>query len=392
MNKYLQIIVILCILCSGGIAFALEQTPIRETQELVSMSESTHINDAVLILETFSLKFQQRKMINLSGYNSTIGIPINNLNWKTALELIAMKNNLVVAEQAGFISLNDPYAAKTSSGDASTETTGSSGVASGEPTGESSEPPLFDINENQVRIKSIVMLADKAYLKSLGIDWSTLLNGKVVVDVGFLGAQNVSGDALSAAITRTTTLGGQPIEINTLIRTIESNQKGTVIAQPNIVVSSGKRGYIQVGQDISVKTVDDAGNTTDKFFATGVILDVIPTVINTDEGPLVHLITSIERSSASPGAISTVINKNQSSTEIILYDGEETAIGGLYDTDEIRVRSGIPFLKDLPWWVLGIRYLTGYDKYERKERELIIILQVEVIESALDRMRKKGLN
>ncbi len=25
-------------------------------------------------------------------------------------------------------------------------------------------------------------------------------------------------------------------------------------------------------------------------------------------------------------------------------------------------RVGIPFLKDLPWWVFGIRYLTGSDK------------------------------
>ncbi len=358
--------VILATFCTAPLAAQAK----KAEQELVSISPSTHINDAIQILETFSWKYNRKKMINLSSYNGTIGVPINNLDWQQALELIALKTGLVVNEQAGFISLQEVSQAEQVLKDV---------------------PPPIDIHSKQVRIKSIVMLADKAYLRSLGIDWSTLLNGKVVLDVGFLGASQVSGDGLNAALTRTTTFNGQPIEVNTLLRTIESNQKGTIIAQPNIVVTSGKKGYIQVGQDVSVKSVDDAGNTTDNFFATGVILDVLPTVYMSGDKPVVHLVASVERSAASPGAISTVINKSTSSTELILYDGEETAIGGLYDTDELKVRGGIPILKDLPWWVFGIRYLAGYDTYDRKERELIIILKVEVIDSVLERLNQAGV-
>ncbi len=370
MNKF-TIITLLAAILAATIIIPVSAQQARVEQELVSISENTHINDAIQILETITWKLNQKKMINLSSYNSIIGVPINNMTWQQAVELIVLKNGLQLDEQAGYIAIQDVSQAEKAL---------------------KQEVPSIDIRSKQVRIKSIVMLADKAYLKALGVDWSTLLNGKVVVDVGFLGASKVSGDGLNAAISRTTTFAGQPIEINTLLRTIESNQKGTIIAQPNIVVTSGKRGYIQVGQDVSVKSVDDAGNTTDSFFATGVILDVLPTVIMHGEQPIVHLVTSVERSAASPGAISTVINKSTSSTELILYDGEETAIGGLYDTDELKVRSGIPILKDLPWWVFGIRYLTGYDSYERKERELIIIMKVEVIDSVMDRLNRLSVS
>jgi len=236
-----------------------------------------------------------------------------------------------------------------------------------------------------VRIKAIAMLADRAYLQSLGIDWSAVFDGKVLVNAGFFGATQVPSSAMNLSTDYNTNISGYPVEINTVLKTIESNQKGNIIAKPNILVTSGKKGFIQVGQDISVKTVDEAGNTTDTFFATGVIMDVTPTIINIDGTDLINLKLSIERSSGSPGAVSTIITKSKSQTELTLYNGEETVIGGLFDTDETRLRAGIPLLKDLPWWVFGIRYITGYDRYEKKERELVITLQAEVVDSAYDR-------
>jgi len=112
---------------------------------------------------------------------------------------------------------------------------------------------------------------------------------------------------------------------------------------------------------------------------------VSPTIIRQGDEEAVHLIASVENSSASPGEITTVINKSEAETEILLYDNEETVIGGLYDTDVTTVRRGIPILKDLPWWVFGIRYLTGYNKSEKNSSELIIILQVQILDSIENR-------
>ncbi|MDD3283268.1 MAG: hypothetical protein PHY41_07335, partial [Candidatus Cloacimonetes bacterium] len=117
-------------------------------------------------------------------------------------------------------------------------------------------------------------------------------------------------------------------------------------------------------------------------------MNVTPNIVMIDGEELIMMKLSIERSSGQPSAISTVITKSTSTTELILYDKEETVIAGLFDTDETKVRSGIPILKDLPWWVFGLRYLTGYDSYEKRERELIITIRAEIMDSALERLRR----
>jgi general secretion pathway protein D len=86
-----------------------------------------------------------------------------------------------------------------------------------------------------------------------------------------------------------------------------------------------------------------------------------------------------ERSSADPGEITTEIRKTVANTEVLMLDGEETIIGGLFTHEEIVTRSGIPFLKDLPWWVFGIRYLTGSDKTSTIKREIIILIKLEIV-------------
>jgi len=364
--KNLPIIITLCLLGLISI-IPLSAQDQSSPEEYVSLNKETHINDAVLILDSIAWKHQRRKIVNLSSYNGNINLPLSNVHWMMALELIAMRNKLLIDEKPGFIALIDIVT---------------------QPEDEAQDPALvLDVFNKQVRISATAFVADRAYLHSLGIDWSTLFDGKVKLNVNFAGAANVPGDLFGISATRITTFDGQPIEVNTLLNVIESNQLGSVLAKPSIVVSSGKRGFIQVGQDISVKSVDEAGNTIDRFFATGIILDVQPTVVKVDTLEVVHLNVSVERSSATPGAVSTVINKSTSSTELVLFDGEETTIGGLYDSDEVRVRSGIPILKDLPWWVFGIRYLTGFYTYEKKERELVIIIKAEILDSVVVRAR-----
>lgn len=338
----------------------------------ISMKEDTHINEAMQIMEHFSLQENGRKMLNLSKYNGSINIPISNLEWRRALDLILMQNDLKLEEGVGYYAVRDA--------DYGVSSPGTPGHT--EPSEEQK-----NAEAKQVRIKAVAMLADRSYLKNLGVDWSSVFNGQVTVNAGFAGgSQLVSPFTLSGS--GSADIGKYTVDINTLIRTIESNQKGSILAEPSILVTSGKTGNIQVGQDISIKTADEAGNTKDSFYATGIIMNVTPTIVMVDGEELIMMKLSIERSSGQPSAISTVITKSTSSTELILYNREEAVIAGLFDTDETKVRSGVPILKDLPWWVFGLRYLTGYDSYEKRERELIITIHAEILDSALDRLRK----
>jgi type IV pilus assembly protein PilQ len=105
--------------------------------------------------------------------------------------------------------------------------------------------------------------------------------------------------------------------------------------------------------------------------------------------PFIHVRVDVERSSVTPGAVSTIINKTQAQTNLLLLDGEETLIGGLYNNESNTVRTGVPFLKDLPWYVLGLRYLFGYDKDEVTKKELVILLKAELVPTLQERITQR---
>jgi type IV pilus assembly protein PilQ len=74
---------------------------------------------------------------------------------------------------------------------------------------------------------------------------------------------------------------------------------------------------------------------------------------------------------------------------LTLLNGEEGYIGGMYSNDETLVREGVPLLKDLPWWVFGLRYLFGYDSKVIIKRELIILLKAEILPTLEERAAKQ---
>jgi type IV pilus assembly protein PilQ len=97
----------------------------------------------------------------------------------------------------------------------------------------------------------------------------------------------------------------------------------------------------------------------------------------------------VERSSVQPGAISTIINKTKATTNLLLLDGEETIIGGLYNSQTDVIREGVPFLKDLPWYVFGLRYLFGFDSDNLVKKELVILLKAELVPTLQERITQK---
>ena len=63
-----------------------------------------------------------------------------------------------------------------------------------------------------------------------------------------------------------------------------------------------------------------------------------------------------------------------------MSSSRKRAIGGLYSTTDQETREGIPFLKDLPWWFLGLRYVFGSESKVRLKSELIILLKAELLQ------------
>ncbi|MBN1949137.1 MAG: hypothetical protein JW784_05295 [Candidatus Cloacimonetes bacterium] len=352
--KKLNIALLLCLVIGSVLPVSAQDK--YDPNQQITITKTTPFTDAIRAIELMTQQYEGKKIVNLSNYNGPIQVPIKQLYWKEALQLIIDFNQLVLKEQPGAYRISDPEVVKSSGGE------------------------QLSPDTKQVRISAIFFKLNETFSKNVGIDWSTLINGEVKARIDFKGAGAVADDLFQASVEQQIESGEYTFNINTLLRIIEAYQEGTIMARPNVIVLSGKKGFIQVGEDFSIKTIDKDGNTVDQFFETGIILEVTPTIIQQGENEAIHLVAKVEKSTAFPGAISTIISKSTSKTEILLYDGEETVIGGLYDTDISTTRRGIPILKDLPWWVFGIRYLTGFNKTEQNSGELIIILKVEILE------------
>ena len=129
-----------------------------------------------------------------------------------------------------------------------------------------------------------------------------------------------------------------------------------------------------------------AGNVTDNFIHTGSIITVTPRIYNDQGIDYVLLTLEVERSTGFPGTVSTEIQKTNAKTQVLMLNGEETVIGGLFSNETKTERIGIPFLKDLPWWVLGLRYLTGSDKETVTKKELAIVVKVDLVPTLRERL------
>lgn len=183
----------------------------------------------------------------------------------------------------------------------------------------------------------------------------------------------------------------ESIELSTLtqlFRLLENEGIGETVANPEITVQSGEQGRIQIGSDVPVQIRDFSGNTVTQFYSTGIIIDVVPTLLsqalndtlNAPELDFIHLDVTVEKSNGRPSLQGLVIDRNNAATQVLLLDGEQTIIGGLYSTEESVSRRGVPLLKDLPWWFFGLRYVFGVTQTTVSQKELLIVLQAETLD------------
>lgn len=338
--------------------------------DLVSLRSDIKFKTAIELFRPF-IKKQNLQLVNLSDYNEPIGISIDKLYWKIALK------NIITAAGLQTEIKNNMYLIKDVSANIKE---GETKIATEEKS----------INKNEVLIQLTFFEADSDILNELGIDWSTLTNGKVNINSNLTTSNLVTQNIFSLIYKKSFETASGTVDINAIFKAFEAKGKGHVISTPQITVLSGNEGYIHDGENFSIKTTDKDGNTTDAFFSAGTIIKVIPVVkIDSKGKKFIQMSIDAQRSTASPSVVSTVVKISETKTQKILYDGEETVVGGLTVKDEQHVRKGIPILKDLPPWFLGIRYLAGYEKVSVKSKELLIIIKAHILKNIYDREKEK---
>ena len=360
--------------------------------QIVSFLPTTPFDQFIDFLNPIFSSVTGKQVIDPESRREPIGVAVTRMQFFDAFELVLQAQGLSYRETERYFIVQE----------AATEPDrmARDDVAPAAATAVPAKPASLDTPE--IKISALLFEVNLSRVRELGLNWSVFLapqnqgqqnggtGGTSTNQPRFKLNPRELGGPIGDFFNNDEITAPEEIDFGDLarfFRALEDDGIGKTLAQPSVSVQSEEQGRIQIGSDIPIQVRDFAGNTITQFISTGIIVDVIPTLISEPlpdsiGTPLdfVHLDVKVERSSGRPFGSSVAVDRNTAQTQVLLLDREQTAIGGLYSTDMTTSRRGIPLLKDLPPWFFGLRYIFGRETKTIARRELIIVLQAEVID------------
>ncbi len=360
--------------------------------QLVSFLPSTPFDVFVDFLNPVFERVTGKQVVDPTSSDFPIGVSIAGMHFLDALELVVDYKGLRYRETDRYFVVEE--APDTDS--VLDATQARAGAASG--TSQQVERPAT-LASREIRINAVLFELNLTRARELGMDWNVLFGDGTGQQGGGSGGTASTSEVPQFKVKTEEIFDDfseileapASLELSTLtqlFRLLENEGIGETVANPEITVQSGEQGRIQIGSDVPVQIRDFSGNTVTQFYSTGIIIDVVPTLLSqavtdTVDAPeldFIHLDVTVEKSNGRPSLQGLVIDRNNAATQVLLLDGEQTIIGGLYSTEEAVSRRGIPLLKDLPSWFFGLRYVFGVTQTTVSQKELLIVLQAETLE------------
>lgn len=172
-----------------------------------------------------------------------------------------------------------------------------------------------------------------------------------------------------------------------LVTAVAGEGRTKILSEPQLVVVSGQEGKLQAGEQIAVPSqstsyTSSSGNTSTnyEYKDIGVIMTVTPNITAGNEVRLEieQEVTAVASSSTNTNGITAPnFTKKDVSTVMTVKDNSTILMGGMIRNNETITKSGIPFLKDIPY--LG--WIFGHDQRQNVRSELLILITVNVIDN-----------
>lgn len=156
------------------------------------------------------------------------------------------------------------------------------------------------------------------------------------------------------------------------------------LAHPTLVAKSGEKATFLAGGEIAIPVVSSAqsGAINVQWKEYGVKVEFTPTV---EEDGSITLkvqpeVSQIDRSNTVVLPTFTIpsFTTRRTSTTVNLKAGEHLAIGGLKQTDKVKIVRGVPLLGRIP--LLG--FFFRHSRWEMVDRELLVVVSPEMVEAA----------
>ena len=248
----------------------------------------------------------------------------------------------------------------------------------------------LDVETLQIMITAKLVVVNSERARELGVDWTATM-GNTALTPGTAAAasgsaagasrtsaviQSFPNNGVSPAVSGASTAITTSLLDNNLqiaISNLMGDASTEVLASPQVSTLDNTEAQVFMGDKVSIRVIDDSGESSTQLVETGIKLTVTPHVSG-DNRILLDL--HPENNSYdydSKGEI--VISTQEAKTKVVVADGETVVIGGLTRNETQESESGIPFLKDIP-------FFGNLFKYSRKsviKKDLVIFVTPRII-------------
>jgi general secretion pathway protein D len=241
----------------------------------------------------------------------------------------------------------------------------------------------------QVMISAVIAEVELTDELALGIRFSnsnTILGG-TPVDNRIGGTSSFSGsiDDVFGGIFDTSVLDVNA-SLNVVLQALSQKTKVRVLQEPAVFTADNQEASFFEGQDVPVlqttqTTAEGTVNETTEYFSVGINLNVRPRITaHGDVDIEINLELSNIDVAASAVAVSPVFDRRETTTQIIVQDGQTIVISGILRDFESRVRRKVPLLGDIP--LVGEIFKSWENQTTRTE--LLAFITPYVVDNVLE--------
>ena len=237
----------------------------------------------------------------------------------------------------------------------------------------------LDVVPLQVMVNAVIAQITLTEDTRFGVDWSRIANDAVLDPISTAAQTDFSPNLGGLMFTKGFLDGSARVEAT--LEAIAVDNDVRLLARPSLTVSNNQEGEIQIGAEVPVEAGESisAGGlstTNIQYRPTGIELYITPQINNDGVVNLVirQVLSSVDSSAAGVNN-NPVFNNQEISTTVVVRNGENIVLGGLIQTDNEQLNTGVPGLNRLP--VVGNFFSYQRDSIER--RELFIVLRPEII-------------
>lgn len=221
----------------------------------------------------------------------------------------------------------------------------------------------LDVPVRQILIEAKLVSADTHVRRDLGVRWQ-FAGGQGRL-TGQSGGRALGDDAGRLAVS----IVDNPQLLQLELAALEASGAGEVISEPRVVTTNRRQATIRQGQQVPFVMRDKDGVTQTEFKDAVLELNVTPVL--RDDGRI-ELTLNIRQDQVSALATDAgpAIETRELDTEVTVAPNETLVLGGIYESREQEVVTGLPGLSQLP--MIGRAFQTRERRAVKSELLLFI--------------------